>query len=92
METGSENFGKPVNYKDAYFNPSPDLKRLLNRADDFAAAMKQKLRQKYAEGKTGWDDPAWPIGDVIAQLEAHIEKGDMVDVANFALFAWHKSA
>ncbi len=59
--------------------------------DDFAEAMKRKLRQKFIEGKSGWDDPTWPIEDVIAQLAAHVEKGDMVDVANFAMFAWNKN-
>ena len=60
--------------------------------DDFAWAMKQKLKKKFIEGKDGWDDPNWPIENVLDQLRAHIDKGDMVDVANFAMFAWNKAA
>ncbi len=59
--------------------------------DEFAAKMKAKLRRKaIVDGKSGWDDPEWPIEDIKRQLAEHIEKGDMVDVANFAMFAWNR--
>lgn len=58
--------------------------------DDFADEMKRKLRRKFMEGKSGWDDPQWPREDILRQLVQHVEKGDMVDVANFAMFAWNQ--
>jgi hypothetical protein len=58
--------------------------------DDFAEEMKRKLRRKFMEGKRGWDDPAWQREDILRQLVAHVSKGDMVDVANFAMFAWNQ--
>lgn len=59
--------------------------------DQFAAAMKAKLRRAALErGRSGWDDPAWSVDDVRAALLQHVEKGDPVDVANFAAFWWNK--
>lgn len=58
--------------------------------DAFAKDMKAKLCHKFLQGKSGWDDPNWQREDVIEQLRNHIDKGDMVDVANFAMFAWNK--
>ena len=57
----------------------------------FAEAMRQKLDQKFYEGKYGWDDPAWPKEDILRQLREHVDKGDMIDVAAFAMFAWNRS-
>ena len=59
-------------------------------ADAFNKAMKEKLRKKFLEGKDGWDSEDWEIEDIKLQLINHIEKGDFVDVANFAMFAWNK--
>jgi len=57
----------------------------------FGAAMLSKLNRKFHEdGKTGWDDPSWPREDILRQLTEHAAKGDMVDVANFAMFAWNQ--
>ena len=58
--------------------------------DEFSASMRKKLKQKFMEGKSGWDDPKWEKKDILADLVKHIEKGDMVDVANIAMFAWNK--
>lgn len=60
--------------------------------DAFAGEMKRKLLARLVEGKSGWDDPAWPPEAVMDQLRAHIDKGDMVDVANFAMFKWNQEA
>ena len=61
-------------------------------ADDFNDEMKRKLKKKFMEGKSGWDSENWDIEDIKRQLIEHVEKGDFVDVANFAMFAWNKSA
>lgn len=54
--------------------------------DHFAAAMKEKLAQARAKGRSGWHecDPA----DLSAMLREHVEKGDPRDVANFCMFLW----
>lgn len=59
--------------------------------NEFADDMKRKLYKKASEGYTGWDDHEWPMESVIQLLCDHVEKGDMVDVANFAMFAWNKA-
>ncbi|QRG06147.1 hypothetical protein EZH22_24690 [Xanthobacter dioxanivorans] len=54
--------------------------------DRFAAEMKAKLAQKRAEGRGGWEDkedcPAHHLSNL---LRDHVEKGDPLDVANFAM-------
>lgn len=56
------------------------LKRLV---DDFAENMAAKLIQKSEEGWNGWLD--CPIDVLQNRLKACIDKGDMIDVANYAL-------
>lgn len=54
--------------------------------DRFAAAMKEKLGQKRDEGRFGWDDPALCTNEYLSELlRKHVEKGDPVDVGNFAM-------
>ena len=57
---------------------------------DFARAMRAKLISKFMEGYSGWDDPEWSVEDIKASLLAHLEKGDPVDIANFAAFWWNR--
>ena len=58
---------------------------------DFARTLKEKLIRKAMEdGKSGWDDPSWLRENILKQLRDHIDKGDMVDVAAFAMFAWNQ--
>lgn len=66
-----------------------EISALKSCAIGFMDAMQDKLIRKIGQ-KHGWDDPDWPMEDLIAQLKAHIDKGDWVDVANFAMFAWNK--
>ena len=51
--------------------------------DDFAKRMKAKLLAKSKQGWNGWEK--CPIENLENGLKAHIEKGYMVDVANYAL-------
>lgn len=68
-----------------------DETEILDRCvDAFAEAMKLKLRQKADEGSYGWDDDGWPVSDIVNALDDHVKKGDFVDVANFAMFAWNR--
>lgn len=52
--------------------------------DDFAAAMKAKMRQSREEkGRGGWQTAS--AARLTYLLLEHLEKGDPVDVANFAM-------
>jgi len=54
--------------------------------DRFAAAMKAKLARKRAEGRGGWDNPdECSLAFLSELLRSHVEKGDPVDVGNFAM-------
>ena len=65
-------------------NEFAQQKELLEQlVDDFAVRMKAKLTLKSMEGWNGWQ--TCPIDDLENGLKNHIEKGDMVDVANYAL-------
>lgn len=57
----------------------------------FAVAMSTKLDKKRQEGRSGWHDPAQcTIESLRELLRSHVEKGDMVDIANFAMMIWHR--
>lgn len=54
--------------------------------DRFAAAMKEKLAKKRAEGRGGWDDKFDCSNAFLTHLlREHVEKGDPVDVGNLAM-------
>lgn len=65
-----------------------EMARLDRFACRFGNAIRAKLRAKWLAGKGGWDDPSWTREDMLRQLREHVEKGDMVDVAAFAMFLW----
>ncbi|WP_238400632.1 hypothetical protein [Burkholderia thailandensis] len=54
--------------------------------DRLAVAMKVKLAEARAKGRSGWEQcsPA----DLSRMLREHVEKGDPRDVANFCAFLW----
>lgn len=59
--------------------------------NNFAAAMKAKLKQKRAEGRGGWEDKvACPPGRLAQLLRDHLDKGDPVDIGNFAMMLWSR--
>ena len=54
----------------------------------FFTEMSDKITKKLIEGERGWDNPE--IKEALKKsLLHHIEKGDMVDVANIAMFIWN---
>lgn len=54
--------------------------------DRFSAVMKVKLAAARRKGRNGWDDPAQCSCAHLSQLLVdHVDKGDPVDVANFAM-------
>lgn len=56
--------------------------------DRFATAMKDKLAQARAKGRSGWDDPECSQERLSRMLREHVSKGDPRDVANFCMFLW----
>jgi hypothetical protein len=57
----------------------------------FAKAMNAKLSDKRAQGKYGWNKPDdCTIAYLRRLLETHVEKGDPVDIANFAMMIWNR--
>ena len=53
-----------------------------------ATAMKAKFRNKFMEGRSGWDERD-AKEFLLTSLKSHIERGDMVDVANIAAMIWN---
>ena len=45
-------------------NKLGEIKALNNLIADFSEHLRVKLESKTAEGKSGWDDPNWPIEDI----------------------------
>lgn len=71
----------------------------------FMAAMAKKLNRKREEGRCGWNlepytvqpdrgDAVWrggcTVADLRQMLKDHFKKGDMVDIANFAMMVWNR--
>lgn len=72
--------------------PSPDTGKMGGvhpddlAVDRFAEAMKAKLAQKRDEGRGGWDDKEDCSAQFLSDLlRGHVEKGDPLDVGNFAM-------
>ena len=57
----------------------------------FVHAQQVKLYRKRRQGYGGWDDETkCSVADLRRLLTEHIEKGDMVDIANFAMMIWNR--
>jgi len=65
-----------------------DLYHLFQSVDTFAEKMKMKLADKCLDGYKGWDEEE-NLHGIRESLSRHLEKGDMVDVANFSMFLWY---
>lgn len=76
--------GQPIGF--------PELDALDALVDAFAKEMKAKLRKKYLDGYTGWDEPSLrPILEL--KLTEHVARGGQyVDVANLAAMLWNLDA
>lgn len=60
-----------------------------NCVDQFAGAMKWKLAKKREEGRGGWSSKEdCPKDRLVMMMRDHLEKGDPIDVANFAMMLW----
>ena len=59
--------------------------------DRFSAAMKDKLAKQRSKGYGGWDDPSVCSVERLQQmLVEHIEKGDPIDIGNFAMMIFNR--
>lgn len=59
--------------------------------DRFAAAMKAKMAENRAKGRSGWDNEALCSAKCLQDmLVDHIAKGDPVDVGNFAMMLFNR--
>lgn len=60
----------------------------------FSTAMLDKLAKKRGEGRGGWNREPEHEGcslELLRQMfRDHLEKGDMVDIANFAMMIWNR--
>jgi hypothetical protein len=71
-------------------NTFAEQKAIDNLIDRFCTEIKQKLHRKILQGKSGWDDPDWPIENLQEKLINHYIKGDPIDIAAFCAFWWNK--
>lgn len=59
--------------------------------DRFANAMKKKMEKSRDKGKFGWNEPSLCSAERLqALLVGHLEKGDPVDVGNFAMMLFNR--
>lgn len=56
----------------------------------FTDAMQAKMTVSREKGRSGWHTV--PVEDLWRMLREHVEKGDPIDIANFAMMIWHNSA
>jgi hypothetical protein len=54
----------------------------------FAALMIAKLARKAREGRRGWREAS--VTDLTIAFREHVAKGDMIDVANFAMMIHYR--
>ncbi len=64
---------------------------LAHQLNQFCCEMGYVLGRQLATGNKGWDaldNDDWTIEEIKRRLLKHVEKGDPIDVANYALFWW----
>lgn len=57
--------------------------------DAFATVLKEKLAKARAKGRSGWQ--TCELTYLLDGMRSHIEKGDPLDVAAYALFLWARN-
>jgi hypothetical protein len=67
-----------------------EQEKLSRAVAGFQWQMMNKLLEKFLAGRRGWDDPGWDERDIKRQLIEHLDKGNFIDVANFAMFAFYR--
>ena len=93
MKHNSKEFFKPCNCRsvgECSHNMTAEIEALEACVKHFESTMRKKLKFEYMQGKFGWDDPNWTIEEIKEKIREQLEKGNWVNVANFAMFAWNK--
>ena len=93
MKFSTDDFRKACGHRtvgECRCNFGAEEKALNALVDAFAEAMTAKLLEKCRRGSGGWDDPEWSVHDIVGRIREHIEKGDVIDVANFCAFLWNR--
>ena len=67
-----------------------EIERLYKTVDNFAAEMKERLREQAIKGYRGWDDPEY-YHQIMEMMIKHaaVSSGQEVDTANLAMILWH---
>lgn len=73
-----------------YENLFTEDNALRDCVQQFSKELLGKLYKKEKQGYSGWDNEDWTREEIIKALKAHIKKGDMIDIAAFAMFAWNR--
>lgn len=61
--------------------------------DQFAKALKNKLREKRAKGYSGWNDPKLCTEqDLSSRLAKKLDCGDVIDIGNYAMMLYNRGA
>ena len=69
---------------------SEDKSALTRLSRAFGEEMRRVMHEQVDAGNGGWSNEEWTVDEIKAALIAHVEKGDPVDVANFAAFWWNR--
>lgn len=73
-------------YRELFASEMTDARADKLLVQEAGRAMGKKLQKKRREGYGGWwDENLCTIENLRELLRSHIDKGDMVDVANFAM-------
>lgn len=59
------------------------------KVGEFAVAMTRKMEKKRKDGYEGWQ--TCNLDRILLSLFEHMQKGDMLDVANYAMMVWNNS-
>jgi hypothetical protein len=77
-----------IDYITRYYKNQEEKEAISNVLGVFSQAMMDKLIKKVNSGQKGWNYSGL-LPDLKKSLKDHLEKGDMVDVANLAMFIWN---
>ena len=66
-----------------------EVSEIFKVVETFALAMKIRLLEKYNAGWNGWQDECDWSRDLLARIKGNADTGEMLDVANLAMFAWN---
>ena len=93
MKHNSKECYKPCNCRsvgECYCNITAEIEALEACVKHFESSMRNKLNFEYVQGKSGWDDPDWTIEQIKERIREQLDKGNFINIANFAMFAWNK--